>query len=66
MTYMSLFFRFIVLIAFWKASVDYNTIIGEEKKKLGYSSDPRDNNLTLNTLFNQAKKEGYFRNTQSR
>ena len=28
MTFISLFFRFFVLIAFWKASVDYYTIIG--------------------------------------
>lgn len=63
MTYISLVFRLIVLLTYWKASVDYNTIIGDTKKKLGYGFDPNNDRLTFSNMFLNAKKQGFFRRT---
>lgn len=63
MTYISLFFRLIVLFAYWKASVDYNTIIGDTKRKQGFGFNPKEDRLTFSQMFVGAKKQGFFRRT---
>lgn len=61
-TFISLFFRLFVLLVFWKASVDYNTIIGAYKKRFGGGIDPNQSVMTERDL-RMDHKEGYYRKT---
>jgi hypothetical protein len=61
MTFISIFFRIFVFLIFWKASVDYFTIIGKVKEKYGYKN--QSDMFTEKDMIRDHHKEGYYRKT---
>lgn len=70
LTFISMFFRILVFFAFWKASVDYHSIIGKSKKMFGDFQYVKNLVTGRNTDDQSGRstglfvKEGYFRQTK--